>query len=141
MRAVVDASVAVALFVDQPLSETAAAALAEYDFAAPTLILAEIGNAFWKYSRANRMPEEKLAAARERLEKGMIACSELTPAAAWSALRLAVDLDHPIYDCFYLALSKELRAPLITADRRLAGAAARAGVDLVDLDVLEGQTP
>ncbi|HEY7299434.1 MAG TPA: type II toxin-antitoxin system VapC family toxin [Xanthobacteraceae bacterium] len=37
---------------------------------------------------------------------------------AASASRLAVDLDHPTYDCFYLALAVEEHYPVITADRR-----------------------
>jgi predicted nucleic acid-binding protein len=30
-----------------------------------------------------------------------------------------LDLDHAVYDCFYLALSESQDAPLATADRRL----------------------
>jgi predicted nucleic acid-binding protein len=37
---------------------------------------------------------------------------------AASASRLAVDLDHPVYDCFYLALAVQEQAPVVTADRR-----------------------
>ncbi len=32
---------------------------------------------------------------------------------------MAVDLRHPVYDCFYLALAEAEEAPLVTADRRL----------------------
>jgi len=42
------------------------------------------------------------------------------------ALTIAHDLDHPIYDCFYLALAERERAPLISADKRLLAAAKRA---------------
>jgi predicted nucleic acid-binding protein len=35
-----------------------------------------------------------------------------------SAGRLAVDLDHPVYDCFYLALAVQEQYPVVTADRR-----------------------
>ena len=35
------------------------------------------------------------------------------------AVAIARELDHPVYDCFYLALSEALDAPLITADGRL----------------------
>jgi predicted nucleic acid-binding protein len=37
---------------------------------------------------------------------------------AASAVRLAIDLGHPAYDCFYLALAVQEQYPLITADRR-----------------------
>jgi len=41
------------------------------------------------------------------------------------AFRLARLLDHPVYDCLYLALAMESGAPVVTADRRFAAAAAR----------------
>ena len=47
------------------------------------------------------------------------------------ALQLAADLKHPIYDCFYLALARQQRAPLITADKRLF----QLGTQQTDLDM------
>ena len=38
------------------------------------------------------------------------------PPARW---RLRAHLHHPVYDCFYLAVSEALDAPLVTADGRL----------------------
>jgi predicted nucleic acid-binding protein len=35
------------------------------------------------------------------------------------AIGLALHLQHPAYDCFYLALAVRSDAPLVTADRRL----------------------
>ena len=40
------------------------------------------------------------------------------------ALRLAVDLEHPIYDCIYLALAEQVGDELLTADRRFLAAVA-----------------
>ena len=37
---------------------------------------------------------------------------------AASAARLAIDLEHPVYDCFYLALAVREQYPVVTADRR-----------------------
>ncbi len=42
---------------------------------------------------------------------------------AAEALALALDLDHPVYDCVYLALAIARDLPLVTADRRLIAAA------------------
>ena len=39
------------------------------------------------------------------------------------ALALAIELRHPMYDCFYLALAEREHCTLITADRSLADAA------------------
>ena len=35
------------------------------------------------------------------------------------ATAIARELDHPVYDCFYLAVSEALDVPLVTADGRL----------------------
>ena len=36
-----------------------------------------------------------------------------------AATRLALDLDHPAYDCLYVALAVDRGCPLVTADERL----------------------
>ena len=41
------------------------------------------------------------------------------------ALALACHLDHPVYDCLYLALARREAAALLTADQRLQQLAAR----------------
>ena len=41
------------------------------------------------------------------------------------ALALACHLDHPVYDCLYLALARREAALLLTADQRLLQLAAR----------------
>ena len=35
-----------------------------------------------------------------------------------AATRLATDLRHPVYDCFYLALAMHEQHPVVTADTR-----------------------
>ena len=44
------------------------------------------------------------------------------------ALALAIDLRHPVYDCFYLALAERENAPLATADEGLIAAARKAKI-------------
>jgi len=48
----------------------------------------------------------------------------LTPA----AFALALEYDHPIYDCYYLAAAIQHDAALATADVRLFDLAQRAGL-------------
>ena len=42
-----------------------------------------------------------------------------------AALDIAIRLEHPVYDCLYLALAREQGVSLITADRRLLNAARK----------------
>jgi predicted nucleic acid-binding protein len=41
------------------------------------------------------------------------------------ALALAVEANHPVYDCVYLALALQRHTHVVTDDRRFAAAAAR----------------
>jgi predicted nucleic acid-binding protein len=90
----------------------------ERDFIAPTLIAAEIGNAVWKRVVWHEMGNDD---ADRAIRLGVALVTRLVPMEdlARRALEIAIELKHPIYDCFYLALAERERAPLITADKRL----------------------
>lgn len=125
MTLVVDASVVLKWFVEEPESPEARALVEEADaFAAPDLIIAEVANAFW---RKRRLGEIELHQATNAVEELMVeidlfvSCGELWGA----AFRASDELDHPIYDCFYLALAQRLDVPMVTADKRLLERVAR----------------
>ena len=125
LACVLDASAAVRLILADP----AAADLAERVggaalVLAPELMLTELANTLWKLRRAERLndldPQELLAEARElvdRLEPDRHLQAE--------ALALACHLNHPVYDCLYLALARREAASLISSDRRLNALAER----------------
>ena len=46
------------------------------------------------------------------------------------ATAIALALDHPVYDCLYLACAEAEGVPLVTADRKLQAAAAPHAVDV-----------
>jgi predicted nucleic acid-binding protein len=46
-----------------------------------------------------------------------------------AATRIAIDVNHKIYDCLYLALAIERREPLATADRRMAALAQKLNIE------------
>jgi predicted nucleic acid-binding protein len=121
---VVDASVAVLWTLEQRGSDRASALRTEDGLIAPSLIVAEIGNAVWKAVRRDDLPSEHAPMAVE-IALGPI--HELKPAdeLRGRALELAMELDHPIYDCFYLALAERERVPLVCADKDMIKKAKR----------------
>lgn len=124
---VVDASVVLAMLLEEPGSEEAAALLAEADtLMAPDLIYAELINALWKHVQRGTVPE---AAARERLDAAAALPLKTEPLAPLNAhaLELALALGHPAFDCYYLAAAMDRDATLVTADRRLWDLAQRVG--------------
>jgi predicted nucleic acid-binding protein len=68
------------------------------------------------------MDSEKARATLSKLPDMFSMLSPLLPLAD-EGLEIAAKLNHPVYDCFYLALARREGAPLITADKRLAAAA------------------
>ncbi len=116
---VVDASVVVKWLVDEVHSEEAAALLSSgTTVIAPALVFAEAANALWAMCRRGDISTDDLVDAVEALRAAPVATPvpmlQLTAAAA----RLAVDLGHPVYDCFYLALAVQTQYPVVTADTR-----------------------
>ncbi len=130
MTVVVDASVAAQWVLDQEGSERAATLRAEDGLIAPSLIAAEVGSAIWKAVRRGIV---KRADALIAAEIALAPFESLVPTEELRirALVFAIELEHPIYDCFYIALAERERCALITADRKLIVAARQLqGVEL-----------
>lgn len=122
MTIVVDASAAIGWFVEgQGIAALPPLARFRDDaLIAPDLIVAEIGNALWKLRRAGILSRSDLAKLQSAIVGGIdraVPCMELGE----RALALAVELDHPIYDCFYLALAGREETKVVTQDGRLLG--------------------
>ncbi len=119
---IIDASVAVKWYVIQP-DTPKAVTIAESGetLIAPDLLLAETGNAFWQCVRAGLFKPFDAYDALSKLPRRFDSLHPMT-ALADEALRIAVTINHPVYDCFYLALARRESAPLVTADKRLAAA-------------------
>jgi predicted nucleic acid-binding protein len=121
---VIDASVAAKWVLEEAGFERANALRAQRGLIAPSLIAAEIGSAIWKIVRRGFVSRaDALVAIDAALLPfdTLVANEELHV----RALELAIDLNHPIYDCFYLALAERERAPMISADGKLLTAAKR----------------
>jgi predicted nucleic acid-binding protein len=116
---VVDASVAVKWFVQEPGTEDAVELLGRNDaLIAPELVIAEVVNVLWKHLMRAELERRQVAHVPVALSRTF---SELWPVVwlARRALEIATELRHPAYDCLYLALAESEDAPLVTADRRL----------------------
>lgn len=118
MTVVVDASVAAKWFLNERGSVEAEDVQRKDEPVAPDLVVAEVLNTIWKNVRLKRIVPAQLDAVAGVLPgyfASLVPLHVLSPRAA----RIAVELDHPIYDCIYLALAERESCLLITADDRL----------------------
>ncbi len=116
---VVDASIVVKWFVKEEWSNEAASLLeAEAALIAPEPLFAEVCNALWAMHRRGDIGGEDLAEAMDALRAAPVGVPFSMRQLAASSARLAIDLDHPVYDCFYLALAVQEQYPVVTADAR-----------------------
>jgi len=112
----VDASVALRWCFQLHKSDRAEELLrSDHHLIAPDLVIAEITNAAWKFAIFDGMAAESAAGAVREIVK---AFEELVPVSVLRdrALAIAVELRHPPYDCFNLALAKRSASKLVTAD-------------------------
>lgn len=114
---VIDASVALRWIVQEPGTELALA-IRRFRLLAPDLLMPECANALWKKAARAELSYDEAVVAAEIMTQASI---ELRPTAPLTPLatRLAIRLQHPAYDCFYLALARSESIPLVTADARL----------------------
>jgi predicted nucleic acid-binding protein len=123
--AVVDASVALKWVLDEDGSDAAAALLDGRPLYAPALLFTEAANALWVIARRGVIAPHDAMDALETLRRAPFRSLPSGFDPVPTALRLAVLIDHPVYDCVYLAVAIEVGLPVITADRRFVAAAAR----------------
>ncbi len=92
------------------------------DLAAPDVLHAELGNVLWKKVRRGQItPEHALASFAEvRSQLDFLPTKGLET----RALEIAFAIDHPVYDCFFLAVAEATELTLITADRGLVRSCA-----------------
>lgn len=122
---VIDASVALKWVVNEEGSDAAAALLDGRPLFAPSLILTEAANALWSLQRRQVIDPSGAADALDHLRAAPWFLSPSDADLIGQAFRLAQLLDHPVYDCVYLALAVEKKVPVITADRRFLNVARK----------------
>lgn len=118
MNLVIDASVAIKWFAPEVLSREAESLLdSGAALFAPDLLLVECGNIIWKKVRLGELARLDGDAALAALRSGPVDLVDTRPLVA-RALHLAHDLEHPVYDCLYLATAEAVEGVVVTADRR-----------------------
>ena len=123
MRLAPDASVAVKWIVTEDDSAAADALLVGNELHAPRLMVAEITNALWNKVLRGQVTQH-------RTDELFSAIAELP--VTWTddgllvgnALRIAIAVNHPVYDCIYLALAYRIDVIVVTADTRFANKVA-----------------
>jgi predicted nucleic acid-binding protein len=123
MKLIVDASVALKWVLSEAGSE-AALALRTEELLAPALWIAEATNALWRGVRLGELSLEEAVELLDELIKAPVASLPMEPHLQ-AALALAVEFQHPVYDCIYLALALQHDSQVVTADRRFAAIAAQ----------------
>lgn len=115
---IVDASIAVKWVVEENGTKAALLLRRHFRLVAPELIAAECANILWKkVSRGNLTRDEAILAA-QLLERSGIELLTMRGLME-QATALSIDIDHPAYDCIYLALAQRKQTRLVTADDRL----------------------
>lgn len=117
MNLIVDASVAIKWFVKENLHDEALELLEQSDLLqAPELIVAEVTNVAWK-KRLRREITKSQAQTIVSSVPGYVPVLHPILLDHERALEIAVFLEHPAYDCLYLACAERLGGRVVTADR------------------------
>jgi predicted nucleic acid-binding protein len=93
---------------------------------APDLVISELTNALWRKVLQGELQAPQASSALAATLRGF---HKLEPCESLAdrALSLAYALQHPAYDCFYLALAEASGAMFVTADARLVARLAKGG--------------
>lgn len=123
---VIDASVAVKWFVDEPDSDLALELLdaEQGDLLVPDIFVVEVSATLVRVANIDKTSQERSRAGLYHLidliDRGALSVERTPPGQTADAAHIAIDLGHPLKDCIYLDLAMKLGRPLITADARFA---------------------
>jgi predicted nucleic acid-binding protein len=114
---VIDASIAVKWVVEEDGTSEALTLRRRAKLIAPELLAAECANILWKKVQRDELSKDQAFLAARLLQAADI---EFLPIRSLleAATRIAVECNHPAYDCIYLALAAERDCRFVTADER-----------------------
>jgi predicted nucleic acid-binding protein len=102
--------------LDEAGSDIARTLLAE-SLTAPAFWQAEAANAIWKRARRGELSLAQASNGLAILTASVVVSTPIEIDLE-KALSIAMEIDHPIYDCLYLAAAERLSTQLVTADAR-----------------------
>jgi predicted nucleic acid-binding protein len=135
---VIDASVMVALYVEEPLSDAARSTLIRLreegaDLHAPDLLLIECANALWKRVRRDELDRDSAMTAIGELSKlEDLELHPLNERLVPPALSLAIAHSLTAYDATYAALAVQLGGVVVSGDQRFVERATKHGLPVVE---------
>ncbi len=114
---VIDPSIAIKWVVEEDGTADALTLRRHAKLIAPDLLTAECANVLWKKVRRDELSKDEAFLAARLLQAADV---ELLPTRLLleAATRSAIEIDHPAYDCLYLALAAERGCRFVTADER-----------------------
>lgn len=115
MTVIVDTSVVIK-WVVQEIGSDLAVDLIDRAPLAPDLLRAELANVLSTKARRKELTAEQALAGQAASETALTYLPSM--AFAPRALEIALELGHPAYDCFYLALAERVEGTVVTADER-----------------------
>ena len=134
LRCVLDTNVCIKQFIAYPLTpkvnqlfDHLNEPLAE--FFVPDLFYIECANALWKYVRANLYTAEQVQADITDLKTLRFQVTS-TKDLMTQAVQIGLDYNITAYDGCYVALSRQVTAPLLTLDERLVNSLADTSFDV-----------
>jgi predicted nucleic acid-binding protein len=130
MELVIDTSAIVAVLVRESLRRGLISATAGADLLAPPSVHWEVGNAFSAMFKRGRLSLPQAHRALAAYRQIPIRFSEVSLV---RSVQISKDLDVYAYDAYVIVCALQHRCPLLSLDRDLVTAAARAGVETVEV--------
>jgi predicted nucleic acid-binding protein len=121
---VIDSSVVLKWLLAEPDALAAISLRRRYHLIAPELLFLECANTFWKRVRRGQLTIDEAKILADAIPQAGIEIVSMQSEAR-TITNLALDLDHPAYDCAYIALALNRRCQFATADRRLIAAVGK----------------
>jgi predicted nucleic acid-binding protein len=122
---VVDSSVVLKWLLAEPDAAASISLRRHYYLIAPELLLLECANTFWKRVRRKQLSADEALLLVDAISQAGIEVVSMQSEAR-AITDLALELDHPAYDCAYIVLAQIRRCRFATADTRLVTAVGRA---------------